>query len=66
MEREKYFEATEFENLKELIYDAVQKYKEQTAFVIKHKKDTQISYEKEDISIHLLPDDTVDSGLLFG
>ena len=45
MERKKYFEATEFENVKELIYDAVQKYKEKTAFVIKHKNDKQIAYE---------------------
>ena len=34
MEREKYFEATEFENVKELIYDAVQKYNQKTAFII--------------------------------
>ena len=45
MEREKYFEATEFENVKELIYDAVKKYNEKTAFVLKHKKDKEISYE---------------------
>ncbi len=45
MEREKYFEATEFENIKELIYDAVQKYNEKTAFILKHKKDKEISYE---------------------
>lgn len=37
-----------------------------TQCVKKIHNDTQISYEKEDISIHLLPDDTVDSGLLFG
>lgn len=45
MEREKYFEATEFENIKELIYDAVSKYQQKTAFVIKHKKEKDISYE---------------------
>lgn len=45
MNREKYFEATEFENIKELIYDAVQKYNEKTAFVIKHKKEKEVSYE---------------------
>ena len=33
MEREKYFEATEFENMKELIYNAVQKYNQKTAFI---------------------------------
>ena len=37
MEREKYFEATEFQNIKDLIYDAVNKYKEKIAFIIKHK-----------------------------
>lgn len=45
MGKEKYFEATEFENIKDLIYDAVKKYKEKTAFVIKHKKEKEISYE---------------------
>lgn len=45
MEREKYFEATEFKNVKDLIYDAAKKYKEKPAFVIKHKKDKDISYE---------------------
>ena len=44
MEREKYFEATEFENIKELIQDAVSKYQEKTAFVIKHKE-KEVSYE---------------------
>ena len=45
MEREKYFEATEFENIKELIYNTAEKYNEKTAFVIKHKKDKEVSYE---------------------
>lgn len=44
MKREKYFEATEFENIKELIYNAVSKYQEKTAFVIKHKE-KEVSYE---------------------
>lgn len=46
MEREKYFEATEFTNIKELIQDAVSKYKEKTAFVIKHKEEKMVSYEE--------------------
>ncbi len=46
MKTEKYFEATEFENLKELIYNAVEKYKEKTAFILKHKKEKEISYEE--------------------
>lgn len=45
MSREKYFEATEFEDLKGLIYDAVQKYNEKTAFIIKHKNNKEVSYE---------------------
>ena len=46
MEREKYFEATEFTNIKELIQDAVSKYKGKTAFVIKHKEEKMVSYEE--------------------
>lgn len=45
MGKEKYFEATEFENIKELIYDAVKKYGEKTAYTIKHKKEKEVSYE---------------------
>ena len=45
MEREKYFEATEYQNVKELIYGSVQKYNEKTAFTIKHKNEKEISYE---------------------
>ncbi len=46
MEREKYFEATEFENIKDLIKDAVKKYNEKTAFVIKHKNEKkEVTYE---------------------
>ena len=45
MEREKYFEATEFHNIKELMYDSVQKYNEKTAFIIKHKDNKEVSYE---------------------
>ena len=45
MEREKYFEATEFDNIKELIKESVKKYKEKTAFIIKHKEQKEVSYE---------------------
>lgn len=45
MSQEKYFDATEFENIKELIYDAVQKYNSETAFIIKHKKEQEVTYE---------------------
>ena len=45
MEQEKYFEATEFENVKDLIYYTVEKYKDHIAFVIKHKENKEITYE---------------------
>ncbi len=45
MEREKYLEATEFENIKELIYASAHKYNQNIAFTIKHKKDDKIEYE---------------------
>ena len=43
--RERYFEATEFENIKDIIYNSAKKYKDNTAFILKHKKDEQIQYE---------------------
>lgn len=45
MEQEKYFEATEFENIKEIIYNSAKKYGDNTAFVIKHKTDKNVEYE---------------------
>ena len=45
MERDHLFEATEFNNIKEVIYDAVRKYNEKEVFVIKHKEEKQVSYE---------------------
>ena len=46
MEREKYLEATEFENIKDLIYAISQKYNQRTAFVIKNKKDNnEVEYK---------------------
>ena len=47
MERERYFEATEFENIKEIIYNSVDKYAENTAFIIKHKNGKDITYENK-------------------
>ena len=43
--QERYFEATEFENIKDIIYNSAKKYKDNTAFILKHKKDEQIQYE---------------------
>ena len=57
MKRERYFNATEFENIKEIIYNSVKTYGDNTAFILKHKekKDNiyeNISYKKflEDIN----------------
>ena len=44
MKRERYFEATEFQNIKEIIYNSAKVYAENVAFVIKHKDDN-FSYE---------------------
>lgn len=45
MEKERYFEAEEFENIKEILYHVAQKYSDKVAFIVKHKKEAQISYE---------------------
>ena len=45
MKKERYFEATEFENIKEIIYNSAEKYGENTAFILKHKKDKEVEYE---------------------
>ena len=45
MERIKIFEATEFNNIKELVYHISEKYNEKIAFVIKHKNGNEVSYE---------------------
>ena len=45
MERERFFEAKEFENIKEIIYNSAKEYAENIAFIIKHKKDKEVTYE---------------------
>ena len=45
MERDHLFDATEFNNIKEVIYDAVKKFNEKEVFVIKHKDGKEVSYE---------------------
>lgn len=47
MEREKYFEAIECKDIKEIIYNSVEKFVDKTAFIIKHKKDNRIEYENK-------------------
>ena len=44
MKELKEFEATEFNNIKEIIYNSANKYADQTAFTIKKQKDKEISY----------------------
>ena len=45
MERERYFKATEFKNIKEIIYNSAKVYENNTAFIIKHKEEKNVSYE---------------------
>ncbi len=45
MKNDKLYDVKEFKNIKEIIYNSAQKYKENIAFVIKHQIDKNISYE---------------------
>ena len=45
MKRKRYFESTEFENIREIIYNSVKKYGDNTAFIIKKKINEKVSYE---------------------
>ena len=45
MEKNKIYEATEFNNVKEIIYNSAKKYNEKVAFVIKHKNGNEVTYE---------------------
>lgn len=45
MKNKKIFEAKEFNNIKEIIYNSAKKYENNTAFVIKHKEDGRVNYE---------------------
>ena len=38
MERERYFEAKEFKNIKEIIYNSAKEFANNVAFIIKQKK----------------------------
>ena len=42
---EKIFDATEFNNIKEIIHNSAKKYKDNLAFVIKHKEEKNTTYE---------------------
>ena len=45
MERERYFNAIEFKDIKGIIYNSAKQYAKNTAFILKHKKDKEITYE---------------------
>ena len=45
MERERYFKAIEFKDIKGIIYNSAKEYAKNIAFIIKHKKDEKVTYE---------------------
>ena len=45
MENKKIFEATEFKNIKEIIYNSSKAYSDDIAFVIKHQENKKVRYE---------------------
>ena len=45
MEKERYFKAIEFKDIKGIIYNSAREYAQNIAFIIKHKKDKEVTYE---------------------
>ncbi len=45
MKKERYLESKEFQNIKEIIYNSAKEFANNVAFVIKHKKDKEVTYE---------------------
>ena len=45
MERERYFKAIEFKDIKGIIYNSAKEYANNVAFILKHKKDKEVTYE---------------------
>ena len=45
MERERYFKAIEFKDIKGIIYNSAIQYENNIAFILKHKKDKEVTYE---------------------
>ena len=45
MEKESYLKSKEFQNIKEIIYNSAKEFANNVAFVIKHKKDKEVTYE---------------------
>ena len=56
MKKEEYLEATEYQNIKEMMYDIAQKYNQKIAFTVKHKDGDKVEYE--DISYMKLLEQT--------
>ena len=47
MARERYFEAKEFKNIKEIIYNSAKVFSKNIAFIIKHKNGDKVTYENK-------------------
>ena len=47
MERERYFNAKEFKNIKEIIYNSAKVFSKNIAFIIKHKNGDKVTYENK-------------------
>ena len=45
MENKKLFEAKEFKNIKEIIYESAERYNDKIAFVVKHQENKKVTYE---------------------
>lgn len=45
MERKRYFKAIEFKDIKGIIYNSAKQYANNIAFILKHKKDKEVTYE---------------------
>lgn len=47
MEKDSFYDAEEFNNIKELVYNAVNKFGDNIAFVTKHKENNEVKYENK-------------------
>ena len=45
MENKKLFEAKEFKNIKEIMYESAERYNDKIAFVVKHQENKKVTYE---------------------
>ena len=63
MKKLKIFDATEFNNIKEIIYNSAKVYEDKIAFKIKHKEENDITYE--DITYKMVLEDINKLGTAF-